>query len=226
MKRIIILFFLGCTIPLMAQHTDHIQEAMANYDYETALSLIAQKKSTPHLLLQKGKALRGLGLTTEALSTYEEIISNDTTNARAFIEAAECCRALAKYNQALKYYEYALDLNPENKYVRIQYISLLLTQQKFRDALGESSLMTEKDSSAIVLHLQAQSFEGMGELLPAAGCYYNIQEKYPDDYLAATKLGALNISGSYFDEAIEATEKYRQIDSTNISVNRQNALAY
>ena len=108
----------------------------------------------------------------------------------------------------------------------IQYISLLLSQQKFSEALGESSLMTEKDSSAIVLHLQAQSFEGMGELLPAAGCYYNIQAKYPDDYLAASKLGALNISGSYFDEAIEATEKYRQIDSTNISVNRQNALAY
>ena len=91
---------------------------MANYDYETALSLITQKKPTPHLLLQKGKALRGLGLTTEALSTYEEIISNDTTNTRAFIEAAECCRSLAKYNQALNYYEHALDLNPENKYAR------------------------------------------------------------------------------------------------------------
>lgn len=44
MKRIIILFFLCCTIPLIAQHTDPIQEAMANYDYETALSLIAQKR--------------------------------------------------------------------------------------------------------------------------------------------------------------------------------------
>ena len=74
MKRIIILFFLCYTIPLIAQHTDPIQEAMANYDYETALSLIAQKKSTPPLLLQKGKALRGLGLTTEALATYQEII--------------------------------------------------------------------------------------------------------------------------------------------------------
>ena len=74
MKRIIILFFLCCTIPLIAQHTDPIQEAMANYDYETALSLIAQKKTTPPLLLQKGKALRGLGLTTEALATYQEII--------------------------------------------------------------------------------------------------------------------------------------------------------
>ncbi len=47
MKRIIILFFLCCTIPLIAQHTDPIQEAMANYDYETALSLIAQKKDYP-----------------------------------------------------------------------------------------------------------------------------------------------------------------------------------
>ena len=54
--------------------------------------------------------------------------------------------------------------------------------------------MTEKDSSAIALHLQAQSFEGMEEFLPATGCYYNIQEKYPDDYLAAAKLGALNIA--------------------------------
>ena len=73
MKRIIILFFLCCTIPLIAQHTDPIQEAMANYDYETALSLIAQKKDYPlPLLLQKGKALRGLGLTTEALATYQE----------------------------------------------------------------------------------------------------------------------------------------------------------
>lgn len=226
MKRLLLLFLLCPTTLLMAQHLDPIQEAMANYDYEAALSLIAAKKPTTPLLLQKGKALRGLGLNTEALSTYQEIITNDTTNSRAFIEAAECCRTLAKSNQALKYYERALDLNPENKYARIQYINLLLSLQKFRDALGESSLMTEKDSSAIALHLQAQSFEGMGEPLPAAGCYYNIQEKYPSDYLAAAKLGAINIAGSYFDEAIEATEKYRQIDTTNIAVNRQNALAY
>lgn len=226
MKRIIFLLLLCPATLLLAQNTDRIQEAMANYDYETALSLIAAKKPTTPLLLQKGKALRGLGLNTEALSTYQEIITNDTTNSRAFIEAAECCRTLAKSNQALEYYERALDLNPGNKYVRIQYINLLLSLQKFRDALGESSLMTEKDSSAIALHLQAQSFEGMGEPLPAAGCYYNIQEKYPSDYLAAAKLGAINISGSYFDEAIKATEKYRQIDTTNIAVNRQNALAY
>lgn len=226
MKRIISLLFLCSSITLMAQQADRVQEAIANYDYETALSLISQMKPTTPLLLQKGKALRGLGMNKEALSTYQEILANDTTNTRVFIEAAECSRSLAKYDQALKYFEQAIDLSPENKYARIQYINLLLSLKKFRDALGESSVLTETDSTAYVMHLQAQSFEGLGDLLPAVGCYYNIQEKYPDDYLAATKLGAINIAGAYYDEAIEATEKYRRIDTTNISVNRQNALAY
>ena len=62
MKRILLLLLLCSTTLLMAQQTDPIQEAMASYDYETALSLIAQKKPATPLLLQKGKALRSLGL--------------------------------------------------------------------------------------------------------------------------------------------------------------------
>ncbi len=112
------------------------QEAIADYDYETALILIAKEKTTIPLLLQKGKAQRGLGLNAEALSTYQEIIANDTANTRAYIEAAECCRSLAKNQQALKYYEQALDLNPENKYVRIQYINYYYLCSKFQEALG------------------------------------------------------------------------------------------
>lgn len=210
----------------MAQKGNPIQEAMANYDYEKALSLIEQETATIPLLYQKGKALKGLGNNTEALKVFLLITVQDSLNPRAYIETAECCRSLAKYRQALTYYQKAIDLNPNNKYARIQYINLLLNQQKFQEALGESSLLTEADSTAIALHLQAQSFEGMNELLPASGCYTTIQEKYPDDYLAAAKLGSLFIAGKHYDEAIEATEKYRQIDTTNIAVNRQNALAY
>ena len=60
-----------------------------------------------------------------------------------------------------------MDLNPDNKYARIQYITLLLNQRKFDEALGESSLLTETDSSAVALHLQAQSFEGVDDILAA-----------------------------------------------------------
>ena len=104
-------------------------------------------------------------------------------SASAFSPSPRCALPFCKNQQALKYYEQALDLNPENKYVRIQYIGLLLSLQKFQEALGESSLMTEKDSSAIALHLQAQSFEGMEEFLPATGCYYNIKKNIPTTIL-------------------------------------------
>ena len=154
------------------------------------------------------------------------MISQDTAHTRAFIEAADCCRKLAQNNQALKYYEQAIALAPKNKYARIQYITLLLSLEKYQEALKESSLMIETDSSAIILHLQAQCFEGMKQVLPAIECYNKIQGKYPSDYLSAAKLSVLYVTNSFFDEAIEVTEKYRQIDSTNIAINRLNALAY
>lgn len=44
MKRIILLTLLCTTTILMAQRINHIQEAIADYDYETALILIAKEK--------------------------------------------------------------------------------------------------------------------------------------------------------------------------------------
>lgn len=154
-----------CCSFLIAQNTNPIQDAMVNYDYETALSLINQEEPTIPLLYQKGRALKGLGNNLEALEVFRKIVVQDSLNPRAYIEVAECYKSLAKQNQALDYYQKALILNPDNKYTRIQYINLLLNLQKYQEALGESSLLTEKDSSAIALHLQAQSFEGTNQPL-------------------------------------------------------------
>lgn len=43
MKRIILLAFLCTTTLVMAQRINHVQEAIANYDYEAALTLIAKE---------------------------------------------------------------------------------------------------------------------------------------------------------------------------------------
>lgn len=162
----------------------------------------------------------------EALKVFLQITEQDSLSSQAFIEVAECSRALARYKQALKYYQKALDLAPNNKYIRIQYINMLLNQRKYQEALGESSLLSEKDSSAIVLHLKGQSLEGMNDFQSALGCYHLIQERYPDDYLSAAKLADIYIQGKDYNYAIDATEKYRKIDTTNIVVNQQNAQAY
>ena len=227
MKQLILFLLLGTCNTLFAQHTKLIQEAMNNYDYEKAIMLIDKEQPTTELLFQKGKALKSLGRNAEALHTFRQIIAGDSLNQRAFIEAAECCKQSAKYQDALKYYQKAIDIHPDNKYVRIQYISLLCNLQQYEEAFGESSVLAETDSSAVILHLQAQSLEGRTGFLDAAlGCYHVIQDKYPDDYLAAAKLGQNYNAMQFYEYAIEATEKYREADTTNVVVNRQNAQAY
>ena len=227
MKQLILFLLLGTCNTLFAQHTKLIQEAMNNYDYEKAIMLIDKEQPTTELLFQKGKALKSLGRNAEALHTFRQIIAGDSLNQRAFIEAAECCKQSAKYQDALKYYQKAMDIHPDNKYVRIQYISLLCNLQQYEEAFGESSVLAETDSSAVILHLQAQSLEGRTGFLDAAlGCYHVIQDKYPDDYLAAAKLGQIYNAMQFYEYAIEATEKYREADTTNVVVNRQNAQAY
>ena len=227
MKQLILFLLLGTCNTLFAQHTKLIQEAMNNYDYEKAIMLIDKEQPTTELLFQKGKALKSLGRNAEALHTFRQIIAGDSLNQRAFIEAAECCKQSAKYQDALKYYQKAIDIHPDNKYVRIQYISLLCNLQQYEEAFGESSVLAETDSSAVILHLQAQSLEGRTGFLDAAlGCYHVIQDKYPDDYLAAAKLGQIYNAMQFYECAIEATEKYREADTTNVVVNRQNAQAY
>ncbi len=227
MKQLILFLLLGTCNTLFAQHTKLIQEAMNNYDYEKAIMLIDKEQPTTELLFQKGKALKSLGRNAEALHTFRQIIAGDSLNQRAFIEAAECCKQSAKYQNALKYYQKAIDIHPDNKYVRIQYISLLCNLQQYEEAFGESSVLAETDSSAVILHLQAQSLEGRTGFLDAAlGCYHVIQDKYPDDYLAAAKLGQIYNAMQFYEYAIEATEKYREADTTNVVVNRQNAQAY
>ena len=227
MKQLILFLLLATCNTLFAQHTKLIQEAMNNYDYEKAIMLIDKEQPTTELLFQKGKALKSLGRNAEALHTFRQIIAGDSLNQRAFIEAAECCKQSAKYQDALKYYQKAIDIHPDNKYVRIQYISLLCNLQQYEEAFGESSVLAETDSSAVILHLQAQSLEGRTGFLDAAlGCYHVIQDKYPDDYLAAAKLGQIYNAMQFYEYAIEATEKYREADTTNVVVNRQNAQAY
>ena len=227
MKQLILFLLLGTCNTLFAKHTKLIKEAMNNYDYEKAIMLIDKEQPTTELLFQKGKALKSLGRNAEALHTFRQIIAGDSLNQRAFIEAAECCKQSAKYQDALKYYQKAIDIHPDNKYVRIQYISLLCNLQQYEEAFGESSVLAETDSSAVILHLQAQSLEGRTGFLDAAlGCYHVIQDKYPDDYLAAAKLGQIYNAMQFYEYAIEATEKYREADTTNVVVNRQNAQAY
>lgn len=230
MKRIILFFaFLGHILATTAQSpvSNDIREAMNNYDYEAALQLMEKTPSSILLLYLKGKALKELGRNNEALNVFNQLTKQDSLNPRAYIEAGECYKTLGKFQPALLCYKRVLDLKPDHKYARIQYISQLLNLQKYQEALGESTALAEQDSSATILHLKAQSLEGLySDPNIQIGAYMEIHERYPDDYLAASKLASLYIRNNYYDYAIETCEAYRKTDTTNATVNRLEAQAY
>lgn len=207
-----------------------VQEALANYEYETALQLISRTSSlTLPLLYQKGTALKGLGRTAEALAVYQEALRLDSLRPRACIEAAECCRLLARYREALSYYRQALTRSPHHKYARLRYIDLLLAQKHYQQALSESEQLMREDSSAYVLHLRAESLKyccGPEDANRVVEAYRQIHERFPDDFLAVAQLGNIYIARRQYAEAVAITEAYRRIDSVHVAVNRINAQAY
>lgn len=228
MRQLLILLYLCACPVVIAQMPDSnpIQEAMANYDYEMAISLIDRQQLTIPLLMQKAKALKGLNLASEALATFEQILSEQPDSQQTLIEAAECCRQIGKSNDALAYYQKVTSLNPNNKYARLQYTKLLCNLGKYQEAYRESTSMVLTDSSATVLHLVAESLGGMNRWLECMQCYASITNKYPSDYLSHAKLASLCMSNEDYRSAQILTEEYRKRDTTNLDINRQNALAY
>ena len=156
----------------------------------------------------------------------QHIIIELPENQQALVEAAECCRQLSKFNEALGYYRKVMELNPEHIYAHLQYTRLLYNYQRYGDALRESIALARKDSSATVLRLMAESMEGAGMPVESMFCYLSIIRKYPSDYLSVAKLGSIFNTMKDYEGAIALTEAYRRTDSTNVEVNRQNALAY
>lgn len=223
-----VLFLSMCFICLFAkaQKTNPIQDAIGNYDYETALKLIEKEKPTIPILFQKGKSLKELGRYREALSAFEEILKTERDNVRSLIEAAECCKLLTLNNKAISYFSIAHTLAPENKYVNLQQIALLFQMEKFKDALNVCNEQTKTDSSAIILRLKAECLKALDLKTEAKQLYRTILEKYPEDFTSITGLAGLYIDMEEYGNAIRCTEQYRQIDSTNTYINQKNAQAY
>ena len=226
MKHLILLLLLFICSFAKAQKTNPIQEAIGNYDYETALKLIEKEKTTIPLLFLKGKSQKELGRYREALNTFEEILKTENENVKSLIEAAECCKMLSLNNKAVRYFSIAHTLAPENKYVNLQQIALLFQMEKFYEALNICNEQAKTDSSAIMLRFKAECLKALNLKSESKQLYRIILEKYPEDFLSTAGLAGLYIDLEEYGNAIRCTEQYRLIDSLNISINQKNAQAY
>lgn len=225
MRYYYLLFYLLFTGVIHAQNS-HIREAMQNYDYEKALLLIDAESPTPSSNFQKALALKGLCRYPEAIATLEQVIKSKPNHLQALTELAECHKLNGKYNDALKYYEVAQTVNPQNKYFILQQINLLCNSEQYEKARILCEQIIAEDSTAINFRTLGICYEGVNRPNSAQICYQKALEKAPDDMLSVNRLANLYMNATEYQKVIDLTENYRRTDSTQITINRQNAMAY
>lgn len=219
------LFLLVCPAIWAQQESSSISEAMDNYDYETAIELIDREQPTVNLLFLKSKALRGLLKYNEAARCLQDIITQNPENKQALIELADNYRIAGRHTEALKYYDQALLTDSTNKYIELQRVNLLARMEKHNDVIETCTRILQTDSLPHILRLAAQSYDALLNDTQAILHYEKALEKDPYDYVSASNLALLHIIADP-QMAIDITEKYRELDPANLSVNRVNAQAY
>lgn len=204
-----------------------IQEAMDNYDYATVLKQIEKENhlSTKNLLY-KAIALKNLHRSNEAMNVLKEIETNEPNNQQVLIELAECSKLLGRTEQATEYYRRITELNPQHQYAQFQYARQLSNRGKYDLAKQTISELIKTDSSAVSLRLLAECYEHKKDFKKAIEIYSQTIKKHPYDYLSYLKLGAILIDNECYQKVKVMTEEFRKTDSTNIEINRQNALSY
>ena len=131
MKKFVTLLLCMLPVSLFAQVNDGIRQAMDNYDYETVVTLIEPDCQDSLLLITKAQALKAMNRYPEAIGVLNSLILKDSTNTKVLIDLAECYKLTGNSRRAANCYQKAMNLQPENKFFRLQFIRSLLASEDY-----------------------------------------------------------------------------------------------
>ena len=146
MKKIVTLLLCMLPVSLFAQVNDGIRQAMDNYDYETVVTLIEPDCQDSLLLITKAQALKAMNRYPEAIGVLNSLILKDSTNTKVLIDLAECYKLTGNSRRAANCYQKAMNLQPENKFFRLQFIRSLLASEDYEEARTACHGWLERDS--------------------------------------------------------------------------------
>lgn len=227
MKTLVTLLLCLCSVSSFAQVNDEIRRAMDEYDYEKAIGLIGPDNRDSLAATLKVQALKAMNRYQEAVAELNTLLSEDSTDTRVLVDLAECYRMTGNSRRAARCFQKAMDVRPENKFFRLQYIRSLLASEAYEEALKACHGWLERDTcSAIGFKYLGQAYEGMQDFVNAFASYGMAYQRDSLDAQTVARIAGIFNDNRQFTDAVDVTERYRLSDTTNIDVNRQNAKAY
>lgn len=227
MKKFVTLLLCIFPVSLFAQTSDEIRQMMDNYDYEKVITIIDSHCEDSLLLITKAQALKAMNRYPEAVGVLNSLIFKDSTNTKVLIDLAECYKWTGNSRRAADCYQKAMNLQPENKFFRLQFIRSLLASEDYEAARTACHGWLEQDSvSATGYKYLAQAYEGLQDPTSAFLSYNIAYRRDSLDAQTVASIAGIFSNNQQFQDAVDVTECYRLSDTTNIDVNRQNAKAY
>jgi tetratricopeptide (TPR) repeat protein len=201
--------------------------AMDNYDYDRVLDLLPADCTDADCLTVRARALGALNRTAEALATWQALSAQDSLRTQPWVEQAECCKRLGKLSQAAALYQRASELQPHNTYFRQQHIRVLLAASQYEAARDACHEWLQCDTlSPTGYKLLGQTYEAMQDYVRAFASYNKAYNRdATDPQVVASIAGLFNDNQQYPNAAYVSEVFRRQVDSTDVSVNRQYAKA-
>ena len=223
MKRIFIGLLLLCSVFLKAQN-NAIQNALKNFEYETAIHLISKENATPELNFLKATCFKNIARYNDAITLLEELVSKDLANVRAVNELAECYQLKGNYPKAKLYYFMALQSAPASRFAQLNYLYITFKLKEWKQTLQQANSILQTDSLPALYPVMGDCYVQMQRMDSAEMYYKKGMISNPDDFNTLSKVCKIYLNIGNYDDLTESTNLFIQADSSNQVINQYNGI--
>lgn len=232
MKKAALLFFIALLSLNIAaqdessQDDNWLETLIRNNQYNEVLQFIAKQEPTPQFRFQEALCHKWLGNYGDAIRILQSLTNEDALNKRYYSELAECYMALSSWKKSADCYEYLTKLDTANVYYELQQGIMLSRLGNYSKALPIYNSLQSKYNLKSVYKYKAECFDKMNMPDSAAHYYAEAWKSNDFDTNSFASYVTLKIKAKDYQTAIEMTDNFIANDTTNLTINRLNALSY
>jgi len=223
MKNTLIGILLCFSLMLSAQNSA-IQNAIKNYDYETAIKLLSKEKKSTELDFLRAKCYKSLARYNEAIVLLEELVKQEGTGLSVINELADCYQLVGNLKKAKFFYSMALQNAPENRFTQLNYLNIIYKLREWRPTIQAANTILQKDSLPTVYPILGDCFAQLSKMDSTVYFYKKALIFNPEDYNTLSKLSKIYFQSENYSELLNSTNRYLLADSSNQVINQFNGI--
>ena len=231
MNKTAITFILFCFILNAFSQTFETDSLGIDYyinhaQFQKAIELIDEQAETKDLLFKKALCFISLKNNGKAIEILDSLSNQYPEDVRIKLQLAGCYESESLYSKGIECYENLLSADSTNIYFKIQIADLLFQSRKYAEALRWYQEIESDYKPQYIYAKMAKCYEITNQIDSAKINYDLAWELNPLDSYSAANLIKIEMKEKDYFTAVQNSEWFLSMDSTNIEISILNALVY